>query len=222
MGVIPGYLPLRFGRGQKYPPVGICGGAHSHLELQIYLKKIASLSIIDGFERSILLWIGNDVFNFSKIAAILNFHVNMPPTWIFVCFWNFFNKIIFPLRVITAQSMLYKFLCRVLCGRKHILNEIAQFTDYITFVAYKTCFLAKVCNAIPHLFLLIMNRFLQSLCRFMGLDDAESIFETLEVPRSGYNRLPVTINIGHQTQCHYYGSDEPSHIVSLSMMFWAR
>ena len=26
VGVVPWYLPLRFGRGQKYPPVGICGG----------------------------------------------------------------------------------------------------------------------------------------------------------------------------------------------------
>ena len=53
-------------------------------------------------------------------------------------------------------------------------------------------------------------------------DYAESIYETLEVPRSGYNRLPVTIDIGHQSSDHYHGSDEPSHIVSLSMVFWAR
>ena len=54
-------------------------------------------------------------------------------------------------------------------------------------------------------------------------DDGKSIYETLEVPRSGYNRLPVTIDIGHQSQGHYHGSDEPSHIVSLSMVFfWAR
>ena len=47
-------------------------------------------------------------------------------------------------------------------------------------------------------------------------------YETLEVPRSGYNRLPVTIDIGHQSQGHYHGSDEPRHIVSLSMVCWAR
>ena len=39
VGVVPWYLPLRFGRGQKYPPVGICGGSHSPLELQISLKN---------------------------------------------------------------------------------------------------------------------------------------------------------------------------------------
>ena len=48
------------------------------------------------------------------------------------------------------------------------------------------------------------------------------IYETLEVRRSGYNRLPVTIDIIHQSQGHYHGSYEPSHIVSLSMVFWAR
>ena len=67
-----------------------------------------------------------------------------------------------------------------------------------------------------------MNRFLQSSVVLWVSDDAESIYETLEVPRSGYNRLPVTIDIGHQSQGHYHGSDEPSHIVSLSMVFWAR
>ena len=37
--------------------------------------------------------------------------------------------------------------------------------------------------------------------------------------RSGYKTLPVAIDIGHQSQGHYHGSDEPSHIVSLSMVF---
>ena len=38
--------------------------------------------------------------------------------------------------------------------------------------------------------------------------------------RSGYKTLPVAIDIGHQSQDHYHGSDEPSHIVSLSMVFF--
>ena len=76
VGVVHWNLPLRFGRGQKYPPVGICGGAFP-LEFQISLKKIAYLSI---------LWIGNDVYNFTKIAAILNFYVNMPLSWILCVF----------------------------------------------------------------------------------------------------------------------------------------
>ena len=54
--------------GGRSIPVEICGGVGAFpLELQISLK-IASLSIIDGFERSIHLWIGNDVYNFTKIA----------------------------------------------------------------------------------------------------------------------------------------------------------
>ena len=53
-------------------------------------------------------------------------------------------------------------------------------------------------------------------------DDAESVYETLEVPRIGYNRHPVTIDIGHQSQGHYHGIDEPTHVVSLSMFFLAR
>ena len=68
--------------GQKYPPVGICGERIPPPELQISLNKISSLSIIDGFEIYIQHWIGNDVYNVSKIAAILNFHGNMPPSWI--------------------------------------------------------------------------------------------------------------------------------------------
>ena len=45
----------------------------------------------------------------------------------------------------------------------------------------------------------------------MVSDDAESIYETLEVLRSGYTTLPVAIDIGHQSQGHYHGSDEPCH-----------
>ena len=44
VGVVPWYLPLRFGRGQKYPPVEICGGAHSPLELQISLTNRISVN----------------------------------------------------------------------------------------------------------------------------------------------------------------------------------
>ena len=39
-----------------------------------------------------------DIYNFTKIAAILNFHVNMPPSWI-LCVFGPFLKIIFLLRV---------------------------------------------------------------------------------------------------------------------------
>ena len=53
------------------------------------------------------------------------------------------------------------------------------------------------------------------------LDDTESIYETLEVTRSGYNRLPVKIDIGHQIQGHYHCSDEPNQIISLSLFFFA-
>ena len=49
-----------------------------------------------------------------------------------------------------------------------------------------------------------------------------SFYETLEVLRGGYKTLPVAIDIGHQSQGHYHGSDEPSHIVSLSMVFLPR
>ncbi len=51
--------------------------------------------------------------------------------------------------------------------------------------------------------------------------DAESIYETLETTTSCYNRLRVTM-IGDQSQGHNHGRDEPSHILSLCMLFWAR
>ena len=55
VGVVPWYLPLRFGRGAEVSPRWNLWGAHSPLELQISLKKITSLSIRDGFERSLHL-----------------------------------------------------------------------------------------------------------------------------------------------------------------------
>ena len=46
VGVVPWYLPLRFGRGQKYPPLEFVGGAFPPGITNIF-KKIASLSIFE-------------------------------------------------------------------------------------------------------------------------------------------------------------------------------
>ena len=113
--------------GQKYPPVGICGGAHCPLELQISFKKIAFLSILDGFERSIHPWIGNDVYHFTKIAAILNFHVNMPPSWILCVFGPFLTK---TFRCITAQSMLYILMPHSLRKKPYIKRNCSVYRLY--------------------------------------------------------------------------------------------
>ena len=77
---MPWYLPLRLGRVAEVSPGWILWGGVFPLELQISLNKIASLSILNGFERSIHLWIDNDIYNFTKIAAILNFYERMPPS----------------------------------------------------------------------------------------------------------------------------------------------
>ena len=97
LGVVPWNIPLRFGRGQKYPPIGICGGGHSPWNYK-YILKIASLSILDVFERSIHTWIANDVYNFYKNSGHLEFQRKPAAILDFVCFWTFINKIIFPLR----------------------------------------------------------------------------------------------------------------------------
>ena len=104
VGVVPWYLPLRFGRGQKY------------------LAPRWNL----------------------KIAAILNFHVNMPPYWILCVFGPLLTKLFAPFGCITAQSKLYNSDAAYSAEETvdSILNEIAQFTDYITFIAYTTCILA--------------------------------------------------------------------------------
>ena len=72
-------------------------------------KQIVSVSILNGFERSIQLWIGNDTYNFTKIAAILNFHVNMSPSWILYVFGPFLKYNIFLLHVHHCPIIRYKF-----------------------------------------------------------------------------------------------------------------
>ena len=96
-GLFLGTSHFDWGGGQKYPHVGICGGRIAPWNYKYLFKKIASLSILDGFERSIHLLIGNDVYNFTNIYS-LNFHVNMPPSWI-LCVFGPFYKYIFPPRV---------------------------------------------------------------------------------------------------------------------------
>ena len=72
------------------------------------------MSILSGFERSMHLWIGNDIYNFTKMTAILNFQVNMPSSWIFFVFLDIKKK------------------------KKKKKKFPPSFTDYITFIAYKT------------------------------------------------------------------------------------
>ena len=51
------------------------------MELQISLKKIATLCLMDSKD----LYIYGSVMTYTilkKIAAILNLHVNIPPSWI--------------------------------------------------------------------------------------------------------------------------------------------
>ena len=48
MGVVPWYLPLRFGRVAEQSPVGFFRGAHSPLELQISLKNLISVNSTFG------------------------------------------------------------------------------------------------------------------------------------------------------------------------------
>ena len=105
---------------QMYPPTWILWGAYSPLELQISLKTRIS-PILNGFERSIHLWIGIDIYHFSKIAAILNFHVNMPPSWILGVLCTFKKKS-FSTSHASLHSFCYKFWCLILIGREHILN----------------------------------------------------------------------------------------------------
>ena len=142
VGVVTWYLPLRLGRGAEVSPVGIYGGgAHSPLELQISLKKIASLSFLNEFERYIHLWISNDVYNVTKIAAILNFQVNTPPSWILCDFGPFLTKLFAPFRCITAQSMLYILMPHSLRKKPYTKRNCSVYRLY-HFYSIKTCFLA--------------------------------------------------------------------------------
>ena len=78
--VVPWYLPLRFGRvaEEKYPPQEFVGGGAFHPEITNILNKLGYLSIPNGFERSINLWIAIRFYTIlQKIAGILNFDVNM-------------------------------------------------------------------------------------------------------------------------------------------------
>ena len=118
VGVVPWYLPLRFGRGAEVTPRwNLWGGAFP----PVITKKL-HLSILDGFERYIHQWIGNDRYNFTKIAAILNFHVNMPPSWI-LCLFP-------PFGCITTQSMLYILMQHTLRKKSYIKRNCSVYLLY--------------------------------------------------------------------------------------------
>ena len=129
VGAVPWYLPLRLGRGAEVSPRWNLWGSHSPWNYK-YLSKIASLTILDGFERSIHLWIGNDVYNFTKIAAILNFNVNMPPSWILCVFGPFLTKLFYHFGRITAQSMLYIPMSHTLRKKPYIKRNCSVYRFY--------------------------------------------------------------------------------------------
>ena len=91
--------------GRKIPPLDFLGSAFPP-GITNNFKKIESLKILNGFERSIHLWIGKDIYNFTKIAAILNFHVNMPPYWILCVFGLLKKKLFSSFVCVTAQYVL--------------------------------------------------------------------------------------------------------------------
>ena len=57
---------------RRCPPLDFVGERILPWNCKYLFKKIASLSILNGFEIYIHLWIGNDIYNFTKIAAIMN------------------------------------------------------------------------------------------------------------------------------------------------------
>ena len=130
VGVVPWYLPLRFGRGAEVSPRWNLWGVAFPPGITNIFKKIASLTILDGFERSIHLWIGNDVYNFTKIAAILNFNVNMPPSWILCVFGPFLTKLFYHFGRITAQSMLYILMSHTLRKKPYIKRNCSVYRFY--------------------------------------------------------------------------------------------
>ena len=115
--------------GRSIPPLEFVGGRIPPWNYK-YLYKIASLTILDVFERSIHLWIGNDVFNFTKIAAILNFNVNMPPSWILCVFGPFLTKLFYHFGRITAQSMLYILMPHTLRKKPYIKGNCSVYRLY--------------------------------------------------------------------------------------------
>ena len=122
--------PTSIWKGDRsIPPLEFVGGRIPPWNYK-YLKKIASLTILDGFERSIHLWIGNNVYNFTKIAAILNFTVNMPPSWILCVFGPFLKKLFYHFSRMTAQSMLYILMLHTLRKKPYIKRNCSVYRFY--------------------------------------------------------------------------------------------
>ena len=81
---------------QRYPPGWILwGGGVLPLELHISLTK-SHLCQFLMYSKDLCI---TDLMHYTKIAAILNFHVNMPPYWILCVFGPFFKNIIILLHV---------------------------------------------------------------------------------------------------------------------------
>ena len=129
-GVVPWYLPLRFGRGQKYPPLECGGGGSFPLELQISLKKSHLCQFLMDSKDLYICGSAMLYTILQKTAAILNFHVNMPPSWILCAFGPFLTTLFSAFGCITAQSMLYILMPHTLRKKPYIKGNCSVYRLY--------------------------------------------------------------------------------------------
>ena len=90
VGVVPWYVPLRFGRGGRSIPRWNLwgGGAFPPGITNIFKKSRLCQFVMDSKD----IYICRSAMTYTilqKIAAILNFLVNMPPSWILCVFGPF-------------------------------------------------------------------------------------------------------------------------------------
>ena len=130
MGVVPWYLPLRFGRGAEVSPRwNLWGGRIPPGITNIFIKSHLCQFLMDSKD----LYISGSAMTYTilqKIAAILNFHVDMPPSWILCVCGPFLTKLFPPFGCITTQSMLYILMPHTLRKKSYIKRNCSVYPLY--------------------------------------------------------------------------------------------
>ena len=126
MQVVPWYLPFRFGReADVSPQLDFVGGRIPPGITNIIKQSYLCQFLIDSNDLYIYEPIQfMNLYNFSKIAAILNFHINVPPSWISCVFVPLKKKFYFT--CITAQFLIQNMIPHTHRKRTYIEHNLVS------------------------------------------------------------------------------------------------
>ena len=113
--------------GRSIPPLEFVGGGALPPGISNIFKKLHLCQFLMDSKDLYICGSAMTYTIFTNIAAIFNFHVNMPPSWILCAIEPFLTKLFSPFGCITAQSMLYIMMPHILQKKPYVKGNCSAY-----------------------------------------------------------------------------------------------